>query len=139
MLLKACLLLTTALLVGSPHQQEPDTLRIYEYAECYAQAMELAPWDIHIELLRDSTEMYVLARTYADPTRFNATVAFNLAGLESVPESLLRQTIVHELAHILTAETRKAAGVRDGEHGRNSVERVVSRIDHWKLWQGICP
>jgi hypothetical protein len=139
MLLKACLLLTTALLVGSPHQQEPDTLRIYEYAECYAQAMELAPWEAQIVLVRDSLLMRILARTRADPTRFNATVWFNLAALEQVNDEMVRRTVVHELAHILTAEARVLLMDIDSLRGDNAVERVVSRIDHWKLWQGMCP
>jgi hypothetical protein len=131
------LVLCMGLLTGV--QEQPDTLGLYGKTECYAETMELAPWDINVFLVRDSVQIHIRAQTGADPSRWRATIVFNLASLEAVPEGEVRRTVIHELAHVLTAEVRFMSMRADSAVGDQASERLVSWIEGWDLWQELCP
>jgi hypothetical protein len=113
--------------------------RIQHYTQCYADLFELSPWDIRMVLVYDTANIGILAQTRADVTRYRAVIFYNVPALALQPDSARFRVPIHELAHVLTADARWIAAQSDSAMGERIIEQLVSRIERWEFWQGMCP
>jgi hypothetical protein len=134
----AAVMLAGGLLVGTP-QENHDPLRLDHYTRCYANEMKLRPWRVAYALLKESPSPTLMARTYADASRYQAFIVYNFPVLKQRSDTSVRRTVVHELAHVLTAELKNLAALQDTVMANLVVEQLVTRVELWDVWLGLCP
>jgi hypothetical protein len=125
--------------LAAAQSEDEGPYRLYYLTQCYADAMELAPWDVRVLLVDDTVNINIVAQTRADVTRYRAVIYYNVPALARLPDSARLLVPIHELAHVLTAEVRWMAMEADSVTGERVAEQLVSRIERWAVWGTLCP
>ena len=118
-----------------------DTLLVL--TQCYAAAFGVTDiWSLDVRLIDTTTVPTLLAYSQtAAPvdsiTRPRARITYNTRTLAVAPDSIRRQTVIHELLHVYWAPIQVAA-VAFKPDARQLIENLTSYASRRPMYQRIC-
>ena len=102
---------------------------------CYASVMGV-PYNVTVEF--EDLEEDLVAWADVDPDYLTSTITYDPEDMATYPDSVRRQTVVHELVHVLTWELVEVAEASDEELAWRLWEQFATRVEHWYMWPGVC-
>ena len=102
---------------------------------CYASVMNVH-YTVAVEF--EDLEGSIVATAEAHPAYLTSTITYDVERLMTETESFIRETVVHELTHIMTWELAELAEQASKGLAWRLWEQYVTRVERWHMWQGVC-
>lgn len=109
------------------------------YTGCFADQMLLFPlWNINIRYRHPAAIEWWIAQTSWSVAYRTAVVEMDSVKIAKLSDDALRQVLIHEMAHLLSADMISVASEQDSALAGRFSEQFSSGMQRWPIWNRVC-